>query len=64
MEAARARARKPGPPVRLTAEKIRQARQLLDAGEPNAAVARTLGVGRTTLYRHLATDAGSNEAAA
>jgi DNA-binding phage protein len=28
---------------------------MIAAGEPKAAVARTLRVGRTTLYRHLAT---------
>jgi DNA-binding phage protein len=34
---------------------LRQARAMIAAGEPKAAVARTLRIGRTTLYRQLAT---------
>jgi DNA invertase Pin-like site-specific DNA recombinase len=37
---------------------------MIAAGEPKAAVARTLRIGRTTLYRHLATDNKPAEQAA
>lgn len=37
----------------LTDERLRVARELLGAGTAAAVVARTLGIGRTTLYRHV-----------
>lgn len=43
-----------GRPKALTADKVRQARQLRDAGEPMPSIAETLGVSRATLYRTLA----------
>ena len=54
MQAAIARGRRPGRKPALGDEQLRQARAMIAAGEPKAAVARTLRVGRTTLYRHLA----------
>jgi DNA invertase Pin-like site-specific DNA recombinase len=54
MQAAIARGRHPGRKPALTGEQLRQARAMIAAGEPKAAVARTLRIGRTTLYRHLA----------
>lgn len=53
MQAAAARGRHPGRKPGLSAEQLRQAQVMIAAGEPKAAVARTLGVGRSTLYRHL-----------
>jgi DNA invertase Pin-like site-specific DNA recombinase len=41
--------------TRALGRQLRQARAMIAAGEPKAAVARTLRIGRTTLYRHLAT---------
>jgi DNA invertase Pin-like site-specific DNA recombinase len=38
----------------MTADQAKHARRLLDAGEVPAKVARSFGVGRTSLYRHLA----------
>lgn len=43
-----------GRPRVLTDAQVRQARQLVDGGEPVVEVARTLGVSRATLYRTLA----------
>lgn len=37
----------------MSPERLRVARELLDAGTAAAVVARTLGVGRTPLYRAL-----------
>jgi DNA invertase Pin-like site-specific DNA recombinase len=37
----------------MTPAKLAVARRLLDAGQRPAEVARTIGVGRATLYRHL-----------
>jgi len=53
MQAAIARGRRPGRKPALSDEQLRQARAMIAAGEPKAAVARSLRVGRTTLYRHL-----------
>jgi DNA invertase Pin-like site-specific DNA recombinase len=55
MHAAIARGRHPGRKPALSDEQLRQARAMIASGEPKAAVARTLRIGRTTLYRHLAT---------
>lgn len=57
LAAARARGRLGGRPPRLTAEKVAMARAAIAEGEQSVtAVATALGVGRTTLYRHLALD--------
>ena len=53
LAAARARGSQPGRPKRLTADRLEVAQQLIDSGKPVTEVARTLGVGRSTLYRHL-----------
>ena len=58
LAAARARGAKPGRPAALTSEQVDAARQLLATGASAASVARTLGVGRSTLYRHLGTNPG------
>lgn len=42
-----------GRPSKLSADQVRQARTLRDAGEPVERIAVTLGVGRATLYRAL-----------
>jgi DNA invertase Pin-like site-specific DNA recombinase len=64
MQAAIARGRHPGRKPALTGEQLRQARAMIAAGEPKAAVARTLRIGRTTLYRHLAAAAENLDQAA
>lgn len=51
--AARARGRKGGRKLKLDDAKRDAARKLLEAGTPAVDVAKTLGVGRATLYRHL-----------
>jgi DNA invertase Pin-like site-specific DNA recombinase len=52
--AARARGRTGGRPSVLTAEKVAVARQMIDSGgHTMATVAKTIGVGRSTLYRAL-----------
>nr|WP_272918713.1 helix-turn-helix domain-containing protein [Malikia spinosa] len=53
MAAARARGRKGGRKPKLDETKRDAARKLLEAGTPAVDVAKTLGVGRATLYRHL-----------
>ena len=54
LEAARARGRAGGRPQRMTPQKAALARQMYDAGEHTVAViARTLGVSRASIYRHL-----------
>jgi DNA invertase Pin-like site-specific DNA recombinase len=54
LASARARGRKGGRPKKLTEKKLAYARQLLvDPNNSVADVARTLGVGRATLYRAL-----------
>lgn len=54
LAAARARGKQPGRPKAITAKRLAVAQQMLATGIPTAEVARTLGVGRTTLYRYLA----------
>lgn len=49
-----------GRPKALTAEKVRQAQQMVAAGEPVPEVAKTLGVSRATLYRTLAGEGGAS----
>ncbi|MPZ63270.1 MAG: helix-turn-helix domain-containing protein [Propionibacteriales bacterium] len=53
LAAARARGRIGGRPTVMTPHKLTTARRLLDEGETITEAARTVGVGRTTLYRHL-----------
>ena len=53
LAAARARGRKGGRKLKLDDAKRDAARKLLEAGTPAIDVAKTLGVGRATLYRHL-----------
>ena len=53
LAAARARGRKGGRKLKLDDAKRDAARKLLEAGTPAVDVAKTLGVGRATLYRHL-----------
>jgi DNA invertase Pin-like site-specific DNA recombinase len=56
LAAARARGRVGGRPAVLTGEKLQVARQLYDSKlHTVASIARTVGVSRATLYRHLAT---------
>ena len=49
---------KPDRPAALTSEQVDAARQLLATGTSAASLTRTLGVGRSTLYRHLGTNPG------
>lgn len=53
LAAARARGRKGGRKTKLDDAKLDAARKLLTAGTPAVDVAKTLGVGRATLYRRL-----------
>lgn len=54
LAAARARGRRGGRPPVMTADKIKVARQMYQAGEHTVeAIAETLGVSRKTIYRHL-----------
>jgi DNA invertase Pin-like site-specific DNA recombinase len=60
LEASRARGRVGGRPSVMTPEKMKIARQLYDAKELTVEeIARTLGVSRKTIYRHLV-EAGSS----
>ena len=60
LAAARARGRKGGRKPKLDAAKLDAARKLLNAGTPAVDVAKTLGVGRATLYRHLGEQPAQN----
>jgi DNA invertase Pin-like site-specific DNA recombinase len=54
LEAARARGRKGGRPSIMTAQKIKVARQMYEAGDSTVEdIAQTIGVSRKTVYRHL-----------
>jgi DNA invertase Pin-like site-specific DNA recombinase len=55
LQAARARGLKTGPMPTLTPKKIEHARKLIAQGAQREDVARSLGVGRTTLWRALST---------
>ena len=58
LSAARARGRNGGRPSKMTPEKLRVAREMHDSREHTLEVtARTVGVGRTTLYRYLSASA-------
>lgn len=43
--------KKPGNPYKLTSEKVKAMRELLRAGHKKAAIARQLGISRSTVYR-------------
>lgn len=58
---ARAEGRVAGPKPKLTAEQVRMARVSIDAGQSVAAVARSLGVSRPTLYRALSRQDSQSE---
>ncbi|WZU35962.1 DNA-invertase hin (plasmid) [Rhodococcus ruber] len=53
LAAARARGRVGGRPRKMTANKVRQAKKMREGGMAQTEIAEILGVGRTTLYRHL-----------
>nr|BAF48516.1 hypothetical protein [Rhodococcus sp. HA99] len=53
LAAARSRGRTGGRPPKMTSNKIRQAKKMRDSGMSQLEIAEILGVGRTTLYRHL-----------
>ncbi len=53
LEAARARGARIGRPAAVTRDQLSQARTLVSAGHRVGDVAKTLGVGRSTLYRAL-----------
>lgn len=53
LQAARSQGRVGGRPTVMTAERREAARQMIDNGYEVAQVARTLGVGRATIYRHV-----------
>ncbi|MGQ0632472.1 MAG: recombinase family protein [Sporichthyaceae bacterium] len=61
LAAARARGRVGGRPSVMTAGKLAVARQLVEDGVGPAEIARTIGVGRATVYRHLATTENASE---
>uniref|UniRef100_UPI0026993A8F recombinase family protein n=1 Tax=unclassified Rhodococcus (in: high G+C Gram-positive bacteria) TaxID=192944 RepID=UPI0026993A8F len=54
LAAARARGRIGGQPAKIDADKARHIRRMLDDGTPTTEIASVLGIGRATLYRHLA----------
>lgn len=55
LAAARARGRVGGRPSKMTPEKVKVAREMYDSKEHTVeAIARTIGVSRKTVYRHLA----------
>ena len=58
LKAAKARGVQLGRKPSLTPAQIKHARKLIDGGENPRAVARTLGVNRSTLYRNFAKVAG------
>ncbi|SUF09208.1 resolvase [Rhodococcus gordoniae] len=53
LAATRARGRAGGRPPKMTPKKIKQAKLMRDNGMSQTEIAEILGVGRTTLYRHL-----------
>jgi DNA invertase Pin-like site-specific DNA recombinase len=60
LAAARARGRVGGRPPTMTSDKVKVARQMYDAKEHTVeAIARTLGVSRKTIYRHLGPQSAS-----
>lgn len=59
LEAARARGRRGGRPSAMTPAKLRQAERMRADHRPISEIAAVLGVGRATVYRHLAGRADS-----
>jgi DNA invertase Pin-like site-specific DNA recombinase len=60
LEHARKSGQKFGRPTKLNADEAALARRMKSTGETAATICRTLGIGRTTLYRYLAdSDEGS-----
>ena len=53
LQAARKRGVRVGRPLALTSAQVKHARKLIDGGETPTAVARSLGVSRSTLYRSM-----------
>jgi DNA invertase Pin-like site-specific DNA recombinase len=59
LAAARARSRRSGRPSVMTAHKVRVAQEMYRPGQYTvAAIARTLGASRASIYRHLSNAAG------
>lgn len=54
LQAARDRSRVGGRPTAMTPAKLKAARRMQQDGTPVSEMAKALGVGRATLYRHLA----------
>ena len=54
LQAAKWRGQKLGRKPSITVAQVRHAQRLINGGESPKSVARSFGVGRTTLYRHLA----------
>ncbi len=54
LEAAKTRGRRGGRPAAMTAAKLRQAQRMHAENRPISEIATVLGVGRATVYRHLA----------
>jgi DNA invertase Pin-like site-specific DNA recombinase len=62
LAAAKARGHVGGRPTVMTAQKLKTARKLLASGDhATDAVAQAIGVGRSTLYRHLGSDHDTRE---
>jgi DNA invertase Pin-like site-specific DNA recombinase len=54
LEATRARGRVGGRPSKMTEEKVKVAREMYDSKEHTVeSIAKTIGVSRKTVYRHL-----------
>jgi DNA invertase Pin-like site-specific DNA recombinase len=59
LAAARARAHRGGRPSVMSAHKLKMAREMYGSGQYTvAAIAKTLGVSRASIYRHLTGDSG------
>ena len=56
LDYARKSGRKFGRPAKLNSEQAALARRMKESGETAAVICKTLGIGRTTLYRYLAED--------
>jgi DNA invertase Pin-like site-specific DNA recombinase len=54
LKAAKARGVRLGRRPAITVDQLQHARRLIESGENPRSVARSFGIGRTTLYRHLA----------